>query len=116
MKGHQPIFHLSLAEALAKGPPQPGNLAVPVFSHGSLIVELYTPVERDPQKPHARDELYFVAGGQGFFFDGKDRFAVQTGAFLFVPAGRTHRFEEFSADFSVWVAFYGPDGGEGAWG
>lgn len=48
--------HVSLAEALVKGPPPPGNLAVPVFAHGSL--------------------------------------------------------EECSADFAVWVFFYGPRGGE----
>ncbi len=105
---------MSLAEGLAQGPPRAGNLAVPVFSHGSLILELYTPVGGDPQKPHARDELYFVARGQGLFFDGEERYAVQTGSVLFVPAGHTHRFEDFSADFSVWVAFYGPEGGESA--
>jgi hypothetical protein len=31
---------------------------------------------------------------------------------LFVAAGQTHRFEDFSDDFAVWVFFYGPDGGE----
>jgi hypothetical protein len=62
--------HASFAEALSKGPPPTGNLAVPIFSHGSLVVELYTPVGKDPQKPHARDEVYFVARGNGVFFDG----------------------------------------------
>jgi hypothetical protein len=37
---------------------------------------------------------------------------VEAGSFLFVPAGHTHRFEHFSSDFVVWVAFYGPEGGE----
>jgi uncharacterized protein YjlB len=31
---------------------------------------------------------------------------------LFVPAGTTHRFEDFSADFATWVVFWGPQGGE----
>jgi hypothetical protein len=31
---------------------------------------------------------------------------------VFVAAGQVHRFEDFSSDFAVWVAFYGPDGGE----
>lgn len=106
------IVHVGLAEALAKGPPPPGNLAVPIFLHGSLVVELYTPVGHDPQKPHTRDEVYFVTRGQGFFFDGEQRQAVETGSFLFVPAGHVHRFEDFSSDFVVWVAFYGPEGGE----
>jgi len=106
------ITHVSLAEALRKGPPPPGNLAVPIFSHGSLVVELYTPEDHDPQKPHTRDEVYFVTRGKGFFFDGTQRQAVEAGSFLFVPAGRVHRFEDFSSDFAVWVVFYGPEGGE----
>ena len=106
------IVHVGLADALSSGPPPAGNLAVPVFSHGSLVVELYTPIGVDPQKPHARDEVYFVARGKGLFFDGTRRHSVEAGSFLFVPAGHVHRFEEFSADFVVWVAFYGPDGGE----
>jgi len=106
------VAHVSLAEALRKGAPPPGNLAVPIFSHGSLVVELYTPVDHDPQKPHTRDEIYFVSRGQGSFFDGARRHAVEAGSFLFVAAGEIHRFEEFSSDFTVWVAFYGPEGGE----
>jgi mannose-6-phosphate isomerase-like protein (cupin superfamily) len=106
------VVSVSLKEALSKGPPPPGNLAVPIFSHGSLAVELYTPVGHDPQAPHARDEIYFVTRGEGFFFDGERRNPVEAGTFIFVPAGRVHRFEGFSSDFAVWVAFYGPEGGE----
>lgn len=104
--------HVSLAQALTLGPPPAGNLAVPVFSHGSLVVELYTPAGHDPQKPHARDEVYFVVRGTGLFFDGEKRHGVAAGSFIFVAAGQVHRFEEFSEDFTVWVAFYGPEGGE----
>jgi mannose-6-phosphate isomerase-like protein (cupin superfamily) len=106
------IIHVSLAEALLKGPPPPGNLAVPIFSHGSLVVELYTPFGQDPQKPHTRNEVYFVARGKGLFFDGTQRHSVEAGAFLFVPVGQLHRFEDFSPDFVVWAVFYGPEGGE----
>jgi len=108
------IVHVGLTDALSKGPPPAGNLAVPIFSHGSLVVELYTPVGHDPQKPHTRDEIYFVTRGHGFFFDGEGRQKVETGSFIFVPAGAVHRFENFSTDFVVWVAFYGPEGGENA--
>jgi mannose-6-phosphate isomerase-like protein (cupin superfamily) len=104
------IIHL--AEALSKGPPPAGNLAVPIFAHGSVEVELYTPQGHDPQKPHTRDELYFVARGRGVFVEGEQRHSVEPGSFLFVPAGCPHHFEGFSADFAVWVAFYGPEGGE----
>lgn len=112
MKARTRIVHVNMKEALAQGPPPTGNLAVPIFSHGSLVVELYTPQGRDPQKPHTRDEVYFVVRGQGKFFDGTRRHTVKNGSFIFVPAGQVHRFESFSSDFTVWVAFYGPEGGE----
>jgi mannose-6-phosphate isomerase-like protein (cupin superfamily) len=96
------------------GPPPPGNLAVPVFSHGSLEAEVYSPKGHDPQQPHRRDEVYVVARGTGMFFDGEQRYAVAPGSFIFVAAGQPHRFEDFTDDFAVWVFFYGPDGGEPA--
>jgi len=102
----------TLQEAIRKGPPPAGNLAVPVFAHGSLEVEFYMPTGNDPQQPHSRDEIYVVARGRGLFFDGVDRRPVEPGTFLFVPAGQSHRFEEFSSDFAAWVFFYGPQGGE----
>jgi mannose-6-phosphate isomerase-like protein (cupin superfamily) len=106
------IVQVPLAEALTKGPPPPGNLAVSIFSHGPLVVELYTTVGLDPQKPHARDEVYFIVRGKGQLFDGEWRHSVEAGSFLFVPAGQIHRLEDFSYDFTMWVAFYGPEGGE----
>ena len=94
------------------GPPPAGNLAVPVFSHGSLKAELYTPKDHDPQKPHSRDEIYVVVRGHGIFFDGGDRHPVGPGSFLFVASGQPHRFDEFSSDLAVWVFFYGSERGE----
>ena len=111
-KNFDKIAQVSLAEAISKGPPPPGNLAVPIFAHGSLEVELYTPHGHDPQEPHGRDEVYLVAQGKGLFFDGQHRHEVSPGSFIFVAAGQDHRFENFSDDFAVWVFFYGPDGGE----
>ena len=108
------VAQVDLAEALEKGPPPRGNLAVPIFAHGTLAAELYTPQELDPQPPHERDEIYVVARGTGQFFDGSARRAVGPGTFIFVAAGQVHRFEEFSSDFAVWVFFYGPPGGEAA--
>lgn len=108
------VTQVDLVEALKKGPPPAGNLAVPIFGHGTLEAELYTPKGHDPQKPHERDEIYVVARGSGWFFDGASRRAVEPGTFIFVAAGQVHRFEEFSADFAVWVFFYGARGGEAA--
>lgn len=115
MSSHRAI-HVSLAEALGRGAPPPGNLAVPIFSHGTLEVELYAPVGEDRQRPHSRDEVYVIARGEAIFFDGMSRHAVQPGSFMFVPAGQEHRFEQFSPDFAVWVFFYGPEGGESSRG
>jgi len=106
------VAYFDLAEALTKGPPPEGNLAVPIFAHGTLVAELYTPSGTDPQNPHTRDEIYLVARGTALFFDGQSRFSVSPGSFIFVATGAVHRFEAFSEDFAVWVFFYGPEGGE----
>jgi mannose-6-phosphate isomerase-like protein (cupin superfamily) len=114
MKTSTQAVHVRLAEALSKGPPPAGNLAVPIFSTGSLEVEFYAPQGNDPQQPHNRDEIYFIARGTGLFFDGSGRQHVEAGSLIFVSAGQVHRFESFSSDFAMWVAIYGPDGGEAA--
>jgi len=106
------IVHFDLADALTKGPPPAGSLTVPIFSHGSLVLEFYTPPGIDMQTPHRRDELYFVARGEAIFFDGERRYSVEPGSSVFVPAGHLHRFEAISHDFAAWVVFYGPKGGE----
>ena len=83
-----------------------------LFEHGSLSVEIYQPEEVDLQQPHEQDEVYVVISGQGEFLNGGKRVNFSAGDFLFVPAGVEHRFENFSDDFSTWVIFYGPKGGE----
>lgn len=87
---------------------------VQLFSHGSLVVEVYKPDRVDRQQPHTRDELYVVISGTGFFVRGDERLPFVPGEVLFVPAGMSHRFEDFSSDFATWVFFYGPEGGEAA--
>jgi len=89
-----------------------GEHFIEAFSHGSLVVELYAPRERDIQSPHDRDEVYFVASGSGEFVADGRRSAFAAGDALFVAAGVEHRFEHFSPDFATWVVFYGPKGGE----
>lgn len=88
------------------------ELFAQVFSHGSLEVEIYKPGHADLQQPHTRDELYVVATGTGMFVNGTERHPFEPGEVLFVPAGVVHRFEDYSDDFSTWVFFYGPEGGE----
>ena len=103
--------HAPVAQARLREVPE-GNLAAPILAHGSMNVEYYAPVEVDRQTPHSRDELYVIASGTGWFVNGEQRHRFATGDVLFVPAGVTHRFEQFSPDFGTWVIFYGPEGGE----
>ena len=83
-----------------------------LFTRGTLEVEVYRPEKEDLQVTHQRDEIYVVIAGSGTFFCNGDRINFAAGDFLFVPAGIEHRFENFSDDFSTWVFFYGPIGGE----
>ena len=85
---------------------------MPMLKHGSLLVKAYAPRGDDPQQPHTRDEVYVVAKGCGEFLCGDERKAFKAMDLLFVPAGVAHRFEKFSDDLTVWVMFYGPEGGE----
>lgn len=83
-----------------------------LFEHGTLEVELYKPEKTDLQQPHTRDEVYIILAGKGEFLNDGQRTTFKPGDFLFVPAGIEHRFENFTDDFSTWVLFYGPEGGE----
>ena len=105
------MSHLSVSKALQKL----GRVDEPyaeLFAHGSLSIEIYKPVDEDLQQPHSRDEVYVIASGKGWFVNDGKRARFETGDLLFVPAGVPHRFEDFSGDFSTWVMFYGPEGGE----
>lgn len=80
--------------------------------HGTMRVGLYAPKGTDDQSPHDQDEIYIIASGNGWFVKGNDRIAFAPNDVLFVEAGFAHRFEDFSDDFSTWVIFWGPTGGE----
>ena len=103
---------LTVPDGLARLPGPEGERFVELFQHGTLAVELYAPRGTDPQTPHTRDEVYVVVQGHGQFRNAGDRHPFGPGDVLFVPAGVTHRFEEFTDDLAVWVFFYGPEGGE----
>jgi mannose-6-phosphate isomerase-like protein (cupin superfamily) len=98
--------------ALRQLPGDQGEAFRELFEHGSLMIEVYAPRGHDPQQPHTRDEVYVVISGSGWFRNGEERHPFAAGDLLFVPAGAVHRFEDFSDDFSTWVMFYGPEGGE----
>jgi mannose-6-phosphate isomerase-like protein (cupin superfamily) len=109
MNSYNPEISIDTAARLLK---ESKSLFTEVFKHGSLVVEFYKPDKVDHQQPHDRDEIYVIATGTGIFFNGGRRFNFKPGDFLFVPAGVDHRFENFTDDFSTWVFFYGPVGGE----
>src|SRR5580692_8522906 len=110
----------SVANLLSKlpGPCSPawpeGEHFTRAMAHGSMSVELYIPVGRDSQTPHAQDELYFIHSGTGEITIGDQRHNFAAGDAFFAPAGVEHRFEKFSEDFVTWVVFWGPEGGESA--
>jgi mannose-6-phosphate isomerase-like protein (cupin superfamily) len=85
-----------------------------LFRHGTLEVGFYRPGGPDRQRPHDRDEVYVVASGTATFLLDGTRQPLETGETVFAAAGAEHRFEDMSADFSTWVFFYGPQGGEPA--
>ncbi|MEM8910036.1 MAG: GNAT family N-acetyltransferase, partial [Bacteroidota bacterium] len=109
---HFPKWQYQISEAKAQLAQENNQPFVTLFEHGSMLIEYYQPQQVDLQQPHRQDEIYVIASGQGTFFNNGQRTAFGPGDVLFVPAGLSHRFEDFSADFATWVIFYGPDGGE----
>jgi mannose-6-phosphate isomerase-like protein (cupin superfamily) len=105
---------LTVADALAHLLGPEGERFATIFKHGTLLVEIYAPRGTDPQKPHTRDELYFVASGSGEYVCGDTRQQFGPTDFLFAAAGVEHCFENFTDDLALWVVFYGPEGGEAA--
>ena len=103
---------ISVADALARLPGPEGKPFATAFTRGSLLVEIFAPRGVDTQQPHSRDEIYVVIRGSGEFVCGDTRTAFGAGDFVFAAAGTAHRFESFTDDLTVWVMFYGPEGGE----
>ena len=104
-------MHIQPSDALASLNDSPKEF-IELFQHGRLTVEVYKPELTDAQTPHDRDEIYVVIAGSGKFVNGNRTVEFKAGDFLFVPAGIEHRFINFTNDFSTWVFFYGPHGGE----
>lgn len=107
-----------LADSLARLPlpataqwPQ-GLWSAPVFAHGSMQLKCFSPRGTDHQAPHAQDELYVVIRGCADFIVEGQRMTAEPGDALFVPARAAHHFEHMRNEFTVWVVFWGPAGGE----
>lgn len=105
-------MQISIQQASEQLQNVPGQVFATVMEHGSMSVEIYRPDQIDLQQPHEKDELYVIISGEGDFLNGASTTRFRPGDVLFVPAGVVHRFENFTDDFSTWVIFYGPKGGE----
>ena len=104
------VFRLTDTQFSIPGPD--GKHFTTLLQRGTLKLLISLPVRPNVQAPHAQDELYVVVRGHGVLVhDGKrDRFTQ--GDAMFVSAGTEHHFEDFTDNLAVWVAFYGPQGGE----
>jgi quercetin dioxygenase-like cupin family protein len=97
---------------LAKEQRASGRLYLEFLRAPSLSVGLYgLPAGgRDPQGPHAEDEVYYVAKGRGAIrVAGEDR-TVGPGSIVFVGAGVEHRFHTIEEDLELLVFFAPPEG------
>ena len=59
----------------------------------------------DTQRPHKEDEAYYVMEGRGSFRAGDEDRAIGPGAFIFVEAGKEHRFHSITEDMTLLVFF-----------
>ncbi len=66
--------------------------------------------ERDAQKPHAEDEIYFVTRGRAKFAAGESIQDVCAGSIIYVEAQRDHRFIDIVEDLEALVIFTPPEG------
>jgi len=66
--------------------------------------------ERDLQKPHGEDEIYFVTRGRAKFAAGENIQEVTAGSIIYVEAGRDHRFIEIVEDIEALVIFAPAEG------
>jgi mannose-6-phosphate isomerase-like protein (cupin superfamily) len=74
----------------------------------------HLPVDgKDPQHPHAADEVYVVLAGRGTLEVEGEQIPVERGQVVSVDVGADHRFVDVSEDLSVLVVFAPPDSPEG---
>lgn len=100
-----PPVSLAAALALTRAP----GRSTGIFVDRDLEVRFAARPTDGPQVLHLRDEIYFVAAGTGHYRVEDKVTAVAAGDVLFCAAHVPHGFQDISADFSVWVLFYGAE-------
>ncbi len=109
-----PIWGATFEEMQSRFPaPYPGSAVA--FQHGSLTVKMWQAQGQEAMfwHDHTQDEVYVVFRGGAVFVRGEHRRPCQAGDVLFVRAGESHNFVDFTGDFVLWIFLYGPEGGEG---
>ena len=94
-----------ISQKIQNPQPNKNNFAV-AFEKDKLYLELYQPIKKDPQKPHTRDELYFIIEGAGEFEMANETTSFQQGDLIFVPKNIPHKFKNFGESMKCWVVFY----------
>lgn len=105
-------FSITIGEAIDQLKKETDKKFTVLINNCTMSIEFYAPKVIDTQTPHRQDEIYVIASGESLFYRDGETVECKTGDVLFVPAGMEHRFINFTDDFSTWVIFYGPDGGE----
>ncbi len=77
-------------------------LRVPSLSCGVYVLPAGS---RDPQQPHAEDEVYYVLEGEGRIIVADEERPVRPGSLIYVPARVPHRFTDITADLELLVLF-----------
>ena len=85
MKSNNPCITSTIADALERLPGPEVQRFATVFQHGSWLVEIYAPRGTDPQQPHTRDEIYFVAAGTGEYVCGDHESLLYQPIFFSLP-------------------------------
>lgn len=104
-------FHVSLKKAM-DSISHPDKKFATMIEHGSMKGLIFMPKELDNQKPHKKDEVYFVVNGYGEFIYSTEKIKFDTGDLIFVPAGVQHKFINYSKNLTLWAVFYGSEVGE----
>lgn len=60
---------------------------------------------KDPQSPHAEDEVYYVQSGNAKLEIAGTSYDCKPGAILFVAAGEKHHFHDIEEDLTLLVFF-----------
>ena len=77
-------------------------LRVPRLYCGLYVLPVGT---KDPQQPHADDEVYYVVKGRGIIQVEGDDMPLQEGSVAYVAADAEHHFHSITEDLTLLVFF-----------